>query len=134
MDINIKYGVNLLDDPDNDIAELRWMMNHRASVVVTMDSGILHVAGTTDANIIQLGSSIDWRLRAPYRNGGQEYKYQYVGGSCNIACSSNMKYNVKEHGSIQGVPPQVKCLENKPTFECHPTVDQVFEAILKCKF
>jgi hypothetical protein len=133
MNIEIKLGANLLDDPNNDIAELRWMMNNRARSVVTMDSGILHVAGTTDVNIIQLGSSINWRLRAPYRNGSQEYKYQFIGGSCGINCSSNMKYNVLEHGSIHGVPPQVKCLENKPTFECHPTVIEVYSAILNTK-
>jgi ADP-heptose:LPS heptosyltransferase len=129
MDLNIRYGVNLLDDLDNDVAELRWMMNHQATCVVTMDSGILHVAGTTDVNLIQLGSSIDPKLRAPYRQGSQAYKYQYVKGSCDLFCSSNMKYNVKVHGSIHGVPPQVYCLEGKPTFECHPSVDQVFEAI-----
>jgi len=129
MDLNIKYGVNLLDDPDNDVAELRYMMNQNAMCVVTMDSGILHVAGTTDVNIIQLGSSIDPKLRAPYRRGSQAYKYQYVGGSCDLFCSSNMKYNVKVHGSIHGVPPQVYCLEGKPTFECHPSVDQVFKAV-----
>lgn len=129
MDLNIKYGVNLLDDPDNDVAELRYMMNQNAMCVVTMDSGILHVAGTTDVNIIQLGSSIDWKLRAPYRQGSQTYKYQYIGGSCELFCSSNMKYNVKVHGSIHGVPPQVHCLEHKPTFECHPSVDQVFNAV-----
>jgi hypothetical protein len=130
MDLHIRYGVNLLDDPDNDVAELRWMMNHQAMCVVTMDSGILHVAGTTDVNLIQLGSSIDPKLRAPYRQGSQAYKYQYVKGSCDLFCSSNMKYNVKVHGSIHGVPPQVYCLEGKPTFECHPSVDQVFEAAL----
>lgn len=129
MDINIRLGVNLLDDPDNDVAELRWMMNHRARCVVTMDSGILHVAGTTDVNIIQLGSSIDYKLRAPYRNDSQDYKFQYIGGSCNLACSSNMKYNVQIHGNINGVPPQVYCLENKPTFECHPDVNKVFEGV-----
>lgn len=131
MNLYIANGVNLLDDPDNDISELRWMMNNRAKCVVTMDSGILHVAGTTDVEIIQLGSSIDPKLRAPYRKKSQTYKYQYVGGSCGLFCSSNMKYNVNVHGSIHGVPPQVYCLENKPTFECHPTVNQVLDAILK---
>jgi len=57
MDLDIKLGVNLLNDPDNDPAELRWMMNHKATAIVTMDSGLLHIAGTTDVNIIQLGSS-----------------------------------------------------------------------------
>ena len=131
MDINIKLGENLLNDLSNDISESRWMMNHRAKAVITMDSGVLHIAGTTDVHIIQLGSSIDNKLRAPYRNGSQDYKYTYVNGGCDIFCSSNMKYNIKEHGSIHGVPPQVKCLENKETFECHPTVDQVFDATIK---
>ena len=131
MDINIRLGVNLLNDPSNDPAELRWMMKYRAKAVITMDSGILHVAGTTDVNIIQLGSSIDYKLRAPYRNGNQNYKYQFIGGGCDLFCSSNMKYNIKEHGSINGIPPQIKCLEDKPTFECHPTVDRVYNAVTK---
>jgi len=130
MPINIKLGVNLLNDPDNDPAELRWMMNHRARAVVTMDSGMLHIAGTTDVDIIQLGSSIDNKLRAPYRKGSQDWKYTYVRGGCGVFCSSNMKSNVEIHGSIQGVPPQVKCLENRPTFECHPSVDQVYDAVI----
>ena len=52
-------------------------------------------------------------------------------GGCGLFCSSNMRYNVKEHGTINGIPPQVYCLEGKPTFECHPSVNQVFEAIMK---
>ena len=130
MDINIKLGLNLLNDSINGIPELRWMMNHKAKALVTMDSGVLHIAGTTDVNIIQLGSSIDPKLRAPYRKGSQDYKYTYVAGGCNIFCSSNMKYNVKEHGTINGIPPQIFCLENKPTFECHPSVDKVFDAVV----
>jgi len=133
MDIDIKLGVNLLNDPTNDPAELRWMMNHSARAVVTMDSGMLHVAGTTDVNIIQLGSSIDNKLRAPYRGPetSQDYKYSYVNGGCEVFCASNMKSNVQVHGSIQGVPPQVNCLESRPTFECHPSVDQVFNEVMK---
>ena len=129
MSIDIPLGLNLLNNQEIGIPELRWLMNNSKSVI-TMDSGILHVAGTTDANIIQLGSSINYKLRAPWRNGSQDYKYNYVGGGCDIFCSSNMKYNVNVHGSIHGVPPQVKCLENKETFECHPSVDQVFNTFL----
>jgi hypothetical protein len=40
-----------------------------------------------------------------------------------------MKHGVKEWGDIQGVPPLIGCLENKKTFECHPTVDKVIEKI-----
>ena len=130
MSIDIPLGLNLLNNQEIGIAELRWLMNNSKSVI-TMDSGILHVAGTTDANIIQLGSSINYKLRAPWRNGSQDYKYNYVGGGCDIFCSSNMKYNVNVHGSIHGVPPQIKCLENKKTFECHPSVNQVFDTLLE---
>ena len=94
-----------------------------------MDSGILHFAGTTETFIIQLGSSINNKLRAPYRNGSQNYKYKYISGSCDIFCASNMKYGIKEWGSINSVPPLVKCLENKPTFECHPNPFSVVEFI-----
>ena len=79
---------------------------------------------------IQLGSSIDNKLRAPYRNGSQDYKYQFIRGGCGLFCSSNMKYNVKVHGNIHGIPPQIHCLENKPTFECHPSVDKIYEAVI----
>jgi hypothetical protein len=42
-----------------------------------------------------------------------------------------MKYGVKEWGNIQGVPPLINCLENKKTFECHPSVDDVYNQIIK---
>jgi|TARA_B100000767_G_scaffold211387_1_gene198542 ADP-heptose:LPS heptosyltransferase len=131
MNLDIKYGLNMLNDPTNDPAELRWMMNNKAKAVVTMDSGILHVAGTTDVHIIQLGSSINNKLRAPYRSGSQEYKYDFIRGGCGVFCSSNMKYNIKTHGNIQAIPPQINCLEEKEEFECHPGVDAVYNRIME---
>lgn len=128
MEIDIPYGVNLMDHPDSTIPKVRGLLN-KARCIVTMDSGILHLAGTTDVHIIQLGSSINPKLRAPYRKGTQNYKYNYVGGGCNLFCASNLKYNVKVHNDIQGVPPLSKCLENKSTFECHPTAIQVITII-----
>ena len=104
-----------------------WHLLNESLCVITMDSGILHFAGTTDTYIIQLGSSINNKLRAPYRNGSQDYKYKYISGPCGIFCASNMKYGVKEWGSINGVPPLVSCLEKKPTFECHPDPFEVIE-------
>jgi hypothetical protein len=108
-----------------------WHLIDKSMCFITMDSGLLHLAGTTDSNILQLGSSINKEFRAPYRNGSQDYKYHYVGGGCSLFCGSDMKYGVKEWGDIQGVPPLINCLENKPTFECHPSVDQVFNKILE---
>lgn len=108
-----------------------WHLLNKSLCVITMDSGILHFAGTTDTYIIQLGSSINNKLRAPYRNGSQDYKYKYISGPCDIFCASNMKYGVKEWGSINGVPPLVSCLEKKATFECHPNPFEVIEFFLQ---
>jgi hypothetical protein len=106
-----------------------WHIISKSSAFVTMDSGLLHLAGTTDANILHLGSSIKPEFRIPYRNGSQSYKYHYILGSCNLFCCSNMSYGIKEWGNIQGVAPLIKCLENKETYECHPNVDNVFNVI-----
>jgi len=106
-----------------------WHLIENSHAVITMDSGILHLAGTTKAKIVLLGSSINPTFRIPYRNGKKGYNLTYVGGDCPIYCGSDMKYGVKEWGDIQGVPPLIKCLENKPTFECHPSVDKVLNAI-----
>ena len=125
-DLQLKNGIDLCNKLN--LSQL-WHLLNESMCVITMDSGILHFAGTTDTFIIQLGSSINNKLRAPYRNGSQNYKYKYISGSCDIFCASNMKYGIKEWGSINGVPPLVKCLENKPTFECHPNPFLVVEFI-----
>jgi len=47
--------INLLNK--TSISET-WHLINNAAAVITMDSGILHLAGTTDTTIIHLGSSI----------------------------------------------------------------------------
>jgi hypothetical protein len=126
FDFPIKLGLNLMNQ--TTISQTWWLIQKSLSFV-TMDSGLLHLAGTTDVQIIQLGSSINWKLRAPYRNGRQDYKYHYVDGECKIACASDMRYGVREWNSIRGIPPLVNCLENKKEFLCHPSVSQVFNKI-----
>jgi|694.fasta_scaffold42219_6 autotransporter strand-loop-strand O-heptosyltransferase len=115
-----------------------WEIINGAACVATMDSGILHLAGTTDTWIVQLGSSIHPEFRAPYRLGRQDYKYTYVAGGCNLFCASNMKYYLRDwevgyNGGtpIQSVPLIDSCLEKKEKFECHPDAKSVFEAIKK---
>lgn len=128
FNFEIKNGINLMN---KTTLSQSWHLIDKSMCFITMDSGLLHLAGTTDSNILQLGSSINKEFRAPYRNGSQDYKYHYVGGGCSLFCGSDMKYGVKEWEDIQGVPPLINCLENKPTFECHPSVDQVFNKILE---
>ena len=128
FDFEIENGLNLVNKTSLDDT---WYLIQNSLCFVTMDSGLLHLAGTTDAEIIQLGSSINPEFRSPFRHGSQEYKYHYVMGGCGLNCASDVKYGVREWGSIHGIPPLVNCLENKPTFECHPSVLQVYNKILE---
>jgi ADP-heptose:LPS heptosyltransferase len=126
FNFEIENGLNLMNK--TNLSQVHHLIQ-KSICFITMDSGLLHLAGTTDANIIMLGSSIKPEFRLPYRNGSQTYKQYYVSGGCNVNCASDMKYGVKEWGSINGVPPLIGCLENKPTFECHPSVEQVLSKI-----
>lgn len=128
FDFDIKYGLNLLNKVN--ISQTWWLIQ-KSLGVVTMDSGLLHLAGTTDAEIFQLGSSIDYRLRAPFRHNSQTYKYTYVSGECEKMCATNLEYGVKYWSSIRGVPSLVGCLENYESFLCHPNVIQVYNQIMK---
>ena len=128
FNFEIKLGLNLLNKAN--ISQTWWLMQ-KSLGVVTMDSGMLHLAGTTDAYIFQLGSSVDYRLRAPFRKGSQNYKYSYVGGECMKMCATDMKYGVKYWNSIRGIPSLVKCLENYDTFLCQPNVLQVYNKIME---
>ena len=137
-DLNIKNGLNLINKIN---IHQTWHIINKSSMIITMDSGILHLAGTTDTYIIQLGSSIDSRLRSPYRNGTREYKYSYVLGECKIFCASDMKYNIRHNGSHKVMSPVAFCLENPESigqdidpdpeiYKCHPTVEQVYREIM----
>jgi len=128
FNFEIKKGLNLMNKTSLSQA---WHLINNSLSFVTMDSGLLHLAGTTDAEIIMLGSAIKPEFRKPYRNGSQDYKLSYILGGCDLHCCSDMKYGVKEWGDIQGVPPLINCLENKKTFECHPTVDVIIKSIKK---
>lgn len=129
---NVQKPVHNMDGQDiinlmnqTSISET-WHLINDAAVVITMDSGILHLAGTTSTPIIQLGSAIDPEFRKPYRENG---KHIYVRGGCGLHCCSNMKYALEYWKTIDSVQPLIGCLEKKETFECHPSVEQVIHAI-----
>ena len=125
------YGLDLCNRID---LEEMYQVIKGGSVLVTMDTGPLHIAGCTDTHILQLGSATHPLLRIPYRKNTQNYKYDFVGGSCSIFCNSDLKYNIREWGHINSVAPLTECSENKLTFECHPPVNKVIsklEEILK---
>ena len=120
-----KEHPNLIDLSEKANLSQTWHIINRAEKFITMDTGLLHLAGCTNTEIIQLGSSINYKFRAPFRMGSQEYRYTYVGGDCDIFCASDLKYAVKEHGKFDVTPPLWACLEGKETFECHPSVEKV---------
>jgi len=126
FNFEIEKGLNLMNK--TSISQC-WHLMTRARCVVTMDSGMLHLAGTTETPIVHLGSSIKPEFRIPYRKNKQDYKYAYVEGVCSIQCGSDAKYGIKEWGTIQSVAPLIKCLENKPTYECQPSVEKVLQSI-----
>lgn len=124
--LDIKNGLDLTNKTTLDQS---WHILNKSTCVITMDSGILHLAGTTDTNIIQLGSSIKPEYRAPYRKGKQDYKYSYILGGCQLHCASDLKYSVRDWGHIQSVTLISTCLEKKQTFECNPSFIPVVESI-----
>ena len=128
FNFNIDIGLNLMNQ--TTLSQTWWLINS-AMCFITMDSGLLHLAGTTDSEIIQLGSSIHPQFRAPYRKNNQGYKYHYVLGGCGLHCASDIKYGVREWESIQGIPSLVNCLERKEAFECHPTIFAVYNKVLE---
>ena len=128
FNFNIDLGLNLMNQ--TTLSQTWWLINS-AMCFITMDSGLLHLAGTTDSEIIQLGSSIHPQFRAPYRKNNQGYKYHYVLGGCGLHCASDIKYGVREWQSIQGIPSLVNCLERKETFECHPSPLLVYNKVLE---
>lgn len=106
-----------------------WYLLNGAEAVVTMDSGILHLAGTTETLIFELGSAINPEFRTPYRYGEQGWRHTYIEGGCGLHCGSNMKYALEYWDTIDSVQPLIGCLEKKETFECHPSVEQVIKRI-----
>jgi ADP-heptose:LPS heptosyltransferase len=107
-----------------------WHIIENSLAIFTMNAGLWPFAGTTDANIIAMGSTINPHYRAPYRYGSQDYKHYFVGGECKIFCHTDMKYNSSGNIKVTGGFPVASCFENKPTYECQPTPENVFKIFL----
>jgi hypothetical protein len=122
------YGLDLSNKLDLDGM---YHVINGAKVLVTMCSGAMNIGGCTDTHILQIGSAQNPLLRIPYRNNTQNYKYDFVGGSCSIFCNMDLRYNVKEWGDINSVPPLTECPERKPTYECQPESDKVMNKLIE---
>jgi hypothetical protein len=125
-------GNNIINysNDGSSVSDMWHLINH-SICLITMDSGPLHIGGTTDAWIIQVGTASDYRYVNPVRKGSRDYKYKFVGGDCKIFCTSDIKYSVREWGTINTTPYLPNCLERYDTFKCHPNYDEVLEKFKK---
>lgn len=108
-----------------------WHILNNSFGIISFDSGPIHLAGTTDSWIFQIGSSIRPEKTAPWRNGTQNYKFEFIGGECKIFCASCPKYSVKEWGTINSMPYYPECQEKFKEFKCQPSPDEVFFRFLE---
>ena len=121
------YGLsnlnNVIDLTDKLTLDQAWHLCNKAKYVITTDSGILHLAGTTDSEIIYIAMGRDPRLTTPYRNGSQDYKLKIISNNCKF-CMSNMEIlNKKQNANLS------HCQINSTNETCQPSVDQVLEVI-----
>jgi len=124
-------GNKVIDLIDKLNTSQLWHIIHNSFAIFTMNAGLWPFAGTTDTNIIAMGSTFNPYYRSPYRNGSQDYKHYFVGGECKIFCHTDLKYNSSGDIKVTGGYPVAGCFENKPTYECHPNEENVFNLFLK---
>lgn len=104
-----------------------WHLCNKAKYVITTDSGILHLAGTTDTEIIYIAMGRNPYFTAPYRKGSQNYKMKIISNNCDW-CMSNSSRTLKNAFASNNSSQFLKrCFHvNKP---CQPSVNQVLEVI-----
>jgi len=123
------YILDLIDKLDISNS---WHIINNSDLFITTDNGLLHLAGTTDSNILFLASNIDPESRLPFRNGSLYYKSDYIIGDCDIYCGSNLKYVVSTLGIIKHYPLiSDKCFKNYDTYKCFATPYKIIKKIKK---
>jgi len=87
----------------------------KSRLFVSGQGGLTVLAGATNAEIVVLGSSIEWSRRAIYRYGNPFHKVTYVSGICPVYC-----------GAVDKCP----LPENKGELKCVPRYAEVEAAVL----
>ena len=121
-DIKVNYGLNLINR--KTLSEAWYIINNSCGFV-SHTSGLFQLAMSTKATIFELGSNMSfssWVTR--------KYDNIYIEGKCKLHCYNNDWCCVSEHGTINRYMSCYNCHLNYPTFECHPTPEQVFDQII----
>ena len=116
---------------DRESLSEMWHILNNSYGLISFDSGPIHLAGTTDSWIFQIGASVRPEKTAPYRNGKQNYKFLFVGGECKLMCATDPKYSVKEWGTINSSPYYPNCQEGYKEFKCHPSPEMMVNKIIE---
>lgn len=135
---NVDYDLTIDDGIEDQFYQNKreslsemWHILNNSFGLISFDSGPVHLAGTTDSWIFQIGASIRPEKTAPWRHGSQKYKFEFIGGECKIFCGSCPKYSVKEWGTINSMPYYPNCQEGYSEFKCQPSPDEVLFKIME---
>jgi ADP-heptose:LPS heptosyltransferase len=115
-------AINLIDSLS--ILETAYLLS-LCKFVITMDSGLLHLALSTDINIIAMFTVIDPQFRKAWRHGSFDYKLQVVPPNGDCYYCSNLKQDIVEKGQSYTQCPLGL------NMQCFPTVEAVLRLVLK---
>ena len=108
----------------------------QCKVLVTINTDMLHLCGSTDTWLVLLGGAQHPELIMPYRHGSRDYKSFYVPGSCELHCDSQLRYSIKHFRENNWEKPMASkihvdtfCQEFFDEPKCQPKAEQVFEKI-----
>ena len=98
MEINLDKGINLINK--TTLLQTAKIIND-SEVFVTMDGGLLHLAGCTDASIVCGFTASDPIHVAPIRKGSQSYKFKAVEPEANLLNRYFQTYGSFKKGNFQ---------------------------------
>jgi ADP-heptose:LPS heptosyltransferase len=112
---------NFIDLTDQLSFHETYALLKECDAVVTMDSGLLHIANATDTVVIALFTDVDPCHRMRYKNGRVGYRTVALSSPCPMQyCASQFGYN------------ENKCrLSGAQRMCCLPSVDDVCAALKK---
>ncbi len=117
MDYDICKVNNVIDLTNKLTVDQTWHLLNNAKYIITTDSGILHLSGTTDTPCFYIAIGKHYKLNL-YKNVKPIYS-----NNCKF-CMSNIEVIFNKKFTNLTV-----CQLNETNENCQPSVDQVLEAI-----
>lgn len=127
-DLKINLGKNLCGlECQNNLSQI-WHIINKSKCLLTFDTGIYVLAGSTDTQIFLIDTYLNSHWHAPYRNGSNKYKHAVINGKCDEYCLSNLKYYHKSNGIF--IQPMVQqCALKYSHFKCIPSAEIISDVI-----